>query len=224
MAPPGGGTDGSAVRRLRVLRSALEPPTRPHSPLPTQCHGESEGISVLEPPAPGDQEQTAAIVAAFKRDGIVCIPGVFSDTECGALRGRIDRLFDQRPPADPDSLTPVTAAEKRTPIGSYVIPKCYLADRVLARLFAHPVIFSLMEAILGPDMQQCGEFPTASSSAAVQPHAGSLLQAITACARPRAPTVPSSGTSTLPSGSPCRPRSRSTTPASVRAHCSLSEA
>eukprot|EP01045_Picozoa_sp_COSAG04_P018207 COSAG04_NODE_1667_length_6004_cov_3.397290_7_plen_122_part_01 len=122
MAPAGGGVDGATgsavVRRLRVLRSTLEPssaPTRPHSPHPTQCAGGSEGISVLEPPAPGDQEQTAAIVAAFKRDGIVCIPGVFGDDECAALRGRIDRLFDERPPIDPDSLTPVTAAEKRTP-------------------------------------------------------------------------------------------------------------
>ena len=40
----------------------------------------------------------------------------------------------------PELGTLAGAAERRSPIGEYTVSKCYLVDRVFARLFAHPVV------------------------------------------------------------------------------------
>ena len=74
--------------------------TSPHSDGHGGANLRGDGINVLDPPRDGDPVQTAAIVQAFKRDGVVCIPGVFSPGECTALRDRVDRLFDAQFPPD----------------------------------------------------------------------------------------------------------------------------
>ena len=160
------------ARRLRSLAGQLCHVPLDDSPAAAAAAAaapDGGGICILDPPphvggGGGDPEQTAAIVSAFKKDGVVCIPGVFSAAECAVLRERIDRLFDAQfgdlPPAAASPLPPsaaATAEELRRPVGQYTVQKCYLVDRVFARLFARPVIFSLMEAVFGPgSFQQCG--------------------------------------------------------------------
>ena len=142
--------------RVRALRAALAV-----QPAAQQAVDGSHHIAVLEPPVDGDLAQTVAIVEAFKRDGVVVVPNIFSAAECAALRDRIDRLFEAQEALggarkNSDSDRDGSAEAQRSPIGEYVVQKCYLVDRTLARLFAHPVIYPLMEAIFGQDVQQCG--------------------------------------------------------------------
>jgi hypothetical protein len=162
--------------RLRALQSALgsattsrwsahacgsSPSSSPSSSSSSSGASTGDGsIVALAPPVDGDPAQTAAIVKAFKRDGAVIVKGVFSAAECAALRQRIDRLFDAQAalaaPAEQNGDSAASAEVARSPVGAYVVQKCYLVDRALARLFAHPVIYELMESIFGSDFQQCG--------------------------------------------------------------------
>ena len=91
------------------------------------------------------QEQTDGIIADFRRDGFVLIPGVLERNEVDALVQMTDKLFDD---AEAQAHGYVQA--------EFILRHTNELDRVYCDLLIREPILSLMEAIFGPGCQQCG--------------------------------------------------------------------
>ncbi|MSS70456.1 MAG: phytanoyl-CoA dioxygenase [Candidatus Latescibacteria bacterium] len=94
---------------------------------------------------PFSEERTREIIRDFKRDGFVLIPGVLEPDEVTALREKTDALF-----VDPEVVA-----------GGYVQKDFILRhtnelDVIFCDLLVREPIIGLMEAIFGPNCQQCG--------------------------------------------------------------------
>ncbi|MDA0838130.1 MAG: phytanoyl-CoA dioxygenase family protein [Planctomycetota bacterium] len=94
---------------------------------------------------PFSPEKTGRIIADFKRDGFVLIPGVLEQSEVEALVRKTDELFD-----DPE------AQANGYVEADFILRHTNELDRIYCDLLIRDPILSLMEAIFGPGCQQCG--------------------------------------------------------------------
>ena len=94
---------------------------------------------------PFTTDRTQAIIADFRRDGYVIIPGVLQPEEVAALKDRTDALM-----ADPE-MTEEGYVER-----NFILRHCNELDPIFCDLLIREPILGLMEAIFGPRCQQCG--------------------------------------------------------------------
>jgi ectoine hydroxylase-related dioxygenase (phytanoyl-CoA dioxygenase family) len=108
----------------------------------------------IEKGQPFTEERTQQIIRDFKRDGFVLIPDVLGREEVTALREKTDSLID-----DPEVVRDgyVQLVERVDRLDEpYILRHTNELDRIFSDLLVREPIISLMEAIFGPSVQQCG--------------------------------------------------------------------
>ena len=95
---------------------------------------------------PFSEERTREIIRDFKREGFVLIPNVLEQDEMEALREKTDELFD-----NPEMIQSGHLRENH-----FILWHLNELDRTFCDMLVREPIISLMEAIFGPDCQQCG--------------------------------------------------------------------
>lgn len=101
---------------------------------------ETVSTSPVEIGQPFSDEQTAAIVDFFVREGYVHIPGVFSANEVRELVARLDRIR-----TDP------TMAERDNAYGEYIFVRLFELDRMFRDLLVKEPLIGVFERLLGKD-------------------------------------------------------------------------
>jgi len=103
---------------------------------------------------PFNDKYVQEIISDFKRDGFVLIPGVLDQDEVTALRERTDSLIADKEVVKAGYVQIVTRTERLDE--PYILRHTNELDRMFCDLLIREPIIGLMEAIFGPDVQQCG--------------------------------------------------------------------
>jgi ectoine hydroxylase-related dioxygenase (phytanoyl-CoA dioxygenase family) len=119
---------------------------------------------LISPGKPFSKEKTEQIVEQFHRDGFVKIPGVLTSEEVTALLERTDKLF-----ADPElaeRTNPELADVRYIQLGAhqesgetvpFILRNTIELHPIFRDMLLREPIFSLAEAIVGPNSKFCGQ-------------------------------------------------------------------
>ena len=103
---------------------------------------------------PFNDKYVQEIISDFKRDGFRLIPGVLDKDEITALRERTDSLIADKEVVKAGYVQLVTRTDRLDE--PYILRHTNELDRMFCDLLIREPIISLMEAIFGPDIRQCG--------------------------------------------------------------------
>ena len=110
--------------------------------------------TVIREGQPFSEERTTQIIADFKRDGFVLIPGVLEPEEVMALREKTESLIDD-PQVVRDGYVQLVERVDRLD-EPYILRHTKELDRIFCDLLVREPIIGLMDAVFGPNVQQCG--------------------------------------------------------------------